>query len=67
MCSATEYLNKYGEQIESIASFARAVNFDFEKDNFDQLIKEWIERGRQFNKWIDSNKEEAIRITKEQY
>lgn len=63
--TSTEFLNKYGEQIESIASFARAVNFDFEKDDFNQLMKEWLERGRLFSQWVEENKADAIRGAKE--
>ena len=61
----TDYLLQYQDQIESIASFAKAVNFNPETDDFDLFMREWIDRGRKFQVWVADNKDEAIRMTKQ--
>ena len=43
-----ELLNKYPDQVESIAAHARAMNFNFETGDFDGLMKSWLESGKKF-------------------
>lgn len=60
----TEFLESYSDQIESVAAYARATNFDIENGNFDKLFRAWLNHGKDFCNYVADNKEDAISATK---
>ena len=53
-------LKKYTDQIQDLALFAKAQNFDFDNGDFDNLIKDWIMNRKALT---DELNQEAIKST----
>jgi hypothetical protein len=57
-------LSQYENQINEIALFAKRINYNIE-DGIDELIKLWLQNSYKSQKFIDDNKEDFIRTTKQ--
>jgi len=57
-------IEQFAPQIESIATYAKAINFSFETGSIDDLMRSWINRGLKMNNEIENNREDVIRLLK---
>ncbi len=57
-------LKPYETQINEIVRFAKRINYDISK-GADELMKLWLEDGRKFQVFVEDNKEDFIRTTKQ--
>jgi len=55
---------QYETQIKEIASFAKRINYNIEK-GIDELIKLWLQDGLKFQNFVEDNKDDFIRTTKQ--
>ena len=56
-------LEKFADQIQDVAMFAKAQRFDIENGDFDQLMKDWVKNRKEL--YHEDNKEEVKRIIKQ--
>ena len=60
----TNQLAQYKTQIQEIALFAKRINYNIE-NGIDDLIKLWLQDGQKFQNFVEDNKEDFIRTTKQ--
>lgn len=58
-----DLIEKYKNEIQSIALFAKRVNFDIENRPIEELLKAWLSDTLVL--FRDENKEELMRILKQ--
>jgi len=56
-------LNKYSDQINDLAMFAKANGFNPQTDDILELAKSWIKNRKDF--YSEDNKEEVKRLVKQ--
>ena len=57
-------LAQYENQIQEIALFAKRINYNIE-NGIDELMKLWLQDGQKFQNFVEDNKEDFIRTTKQ--
>jgi hypothetical protein len=57
-------LAQYENQINEIANFAKKINYNIE-NGIDELMRLWFKDGIKFQNFVDNNKEDFIRTTKQ--
>ena len=60
----TTQLSQYETQIQEIAKFAKRINYNIE-NGIDELMKLWLQDGLKFKNFVEDNKEDFIRTTKQ--
>lgn len=60
----TTQLAQYEKQIQEIALFAKRINYNIE-NGIDELMKLWLKDGLKFQNFVQDNKEDFIRTTKQ--
>ena len=60
----TNQLAQYENQIQEIALFAKRINYNIE-NGIDELMKLWLQNGQKFQNFVEDNKEDFIRTTKQ--
>jgi hypothetical protein len=60
----TTQLAQYETQIQEIALFAKRINYNIE-NGIGELMKLWIQEGLKFQNFVEDNKEDFIRTTKQ--
>lgn len=60
----TNQLAQYENQIQEIALFAKRINYNIE-NGIDELMKLWLQDGQKFQNFVEDNKEDFIRTTKQ--
>ena len=60
----TTQLAQYENQIQEIALFAKRINYNIE-NGIDELMKLWLQDGQKFKNFVEDNKEDFIRTTKQ--
>jgi dihydroorotase len=60
----TTDLAQYETQIQEIALFAKRINYNID-NGIEQLMKLWLQDGLKFQNFVEDNKEEFIRTTKQ--
>jgi hypothetical protein len=59
-----ELLNTYSDQIQSIITHAKSIDFDIENGNIMDLMKSWLDMGRKMMININDNKSEVLILMK---
>lgn len=57
-------LSGFQNEINSIALFAKRINFDVENGDFSELVRLWLLDGQKFMNAVQDNKDQAISIVK---
>ena len=57
-------LAQYENQIQEIELFAKRINYNIE-NGIDELMKLWLQDGQKFQNFVEDNKEDFIRTTKQ--
>jgi len=57
-------LAQYETQIQEVAKFAKRINYNIE-NGIDELMKLWLQDGQKFQNFVEDNKEDFIRTTKQ--
>ena len=60
----TTQLAQYEKQIQEITLFAKRINYNIE-NGIDELMKLWLKDGQKFQNFVQDNKEDFIRTTKQ--
>ena len=60
----TTELAQYETQINEIAKFAKRIDYNME-NGIDDLMKLWLQEGLKFQNFVEDNKEDFIRTTKQ--
>ena len=60
----TDKLAQYENQIQEIALFAKRINYNVE-NGIDELMKLWLQDGQKFQNFVEDNKNDFIRTTKQ--
>lgn len=60
----TTQLSQYETQIQEVAKFAKRINYNIE-NGIDELMKLWLQDGLKFQNFVEDNKEDFIRTTKQ--
>lgn len=54
----------FSPELESIVTYAKAINFSFETGTMEDLMRGWLNRGLKINQDIEDNKEDVLKIVK---
>lgn len=60
----TKDLQTYKTKINEIALFAKRINYNID-NGIENLMKLWIKDGLKFQQFVEDNKEDFIRTTKQ--
>ena len=60
----TTQLSQYETQIQEIALFAKRINYNIE-NGIEELMKLWLQEGLKFKNFVEDNKKDFIRTTKQ--
>lgn len=60
----TQDLTQYADQIQEMAMFAKRINYNIE-NGIEGLAKLWIQDGLKFQNFVQDNKADFIRTTKQ--
>lgn len=60
----TNQLAQYETQIQEIALFSKRINYNIE-NGIEELMKLWMQDSLKFRNFVEDNKEDFIRTTKQ--
>lgn len=58
-------IQQYMPQIESIVAYAAETGFNFDTDDFETLMRNWVQQGQNFVQGVEANRAEVISYLKQ--